>query len=132
MRSRDACGGRCATSSAPASAPATCGGPCPPVLPAEPENAMMHLGSRPPFTFPAAYKQYKLLRTHGLYFALPIACNPDALEIAGDFLTDPTVLSATTLDEIRERIDARDGALDASAPGWEGVRPGDGEADTVA
>lgn len=82
----------------------------------------MHLGPRPKFTFPTTYKAYRLLRTHGRFFAIPLACNPEALQIAGDFLNDPVVLSAPTLDEIRQQIDARDQPADADPLGWEGVR----------
>jgi glycosyltransferase involved in cell wall biosynthesis len=93
---------------------------------------MMHLGPRPPFTFPQTYNQHRLVRTHGRFYAIPLACNPEALQIAGDFLSDPAVLEAATLDELREQIDACNGAPpDTSAPAWEGVRPGDGDADAV-
>jgi glycosyltransferase involved in cell wall biosynthesis len=66
----------------------------------------MQQGRRPRVPFPETYKEWRLLRTHGRVFAIPLACDPEVLIYTGTFFSHPAVLSAATLEEIREQIDA--------------------------
>jgi glycosyltransferase involved in cell wall biosynthesis len=63
-------------------------------------------GRRPKVPFPERYKEWRLIRTHGRVFAIPLSCDPELLVYTGSFFTHPAVLSAATLEEVREQIDA--------------------------
>src|SRR3954454_18996550 len=70
----------------------------------------MHLGRQPRIPFPETYQRFRLLRTHGRVFGIPFAIDPDDRPVHEKelLLCHPHVLSAATLDEMRERIDAFD------------------------
>src|SRR5687767_13551921 len=65
----------------------------------------MHLGRREKVRFPETYKRFRLIRTHGRVFGIPLSQNAEAILNGGKLFTHPSVLSAPTLDEVRERID---------------------------
>jgi glycosyltransferase involved in cell wall biosynthesis len=70
----------------------------------------MHLGRRERVFFPETYKEYRLIRTHGRVFGIPIALDPERVlsDPDGKMFFHPAVLSAATLEELRERIDSAD------------------------
>src|SRR5262245_51059076 len=69
------------------------------------ETAPMNLGLRPRVHFPATYRTFSLVRTHGRVFAAPAPLDPDDLLQTGQLFTHPAVLSAQTLEEVRALID---------------------------
>ena len=65
----------------------------------------MHLGLRPRVPFPATYRDWGLVRTHGRVFALPAQVDPVAALRTGRLFFHPDALSAATLDEVKALID---------------------------
>ena len=65
----------------------------------------MHLGLRPRVPFPASYRGWGLVRTHGRIFALPKHVDPLAALRTGRLILHPEALSAATLDEVKALID---------------------------
>ena len=87
----------------------------------------MHLGARDRVHFPESYRGFRLVRTHGRVFAIPDAVDPAGVMHTGGLFTHPAVLSAATLDDVREVIDRFDDAALrpeplGSFPGYELVR----------
>lgn len=68
----------------------------------------MHHGRRERGHFPETYQRFQLIRTHGRVFGVPMSLNAKALYKDGSLFTHPAVLSASTLEELREQIDAFD------------------------
>ncbi|MBY0514874.1 MAG: glycosyltransferase, partial [Gemmataceae bacterium] len=68
----------------------------------------MHLGRRDRVPFPASYKSFRVVRTHGRVFALPRALDPDAALRETDFIDHPAAVSAASLDELFEALDGYD------------------------
>jgi glycosyltransferase involved in cell wall biosynthesis len=68
----------------------------------------MRLGLRPRVFFPASYRGFHLVRTHGRVFGLPSFVDPDDALRTGRLFTHPAAFSAATLDEIRALIDEFD------------------------
>ncbi|MFM7149694.1 MAG: hypothetical protein ACKO23_07620, partial [Gemmataceae bacterium] len=76
----------------------------------------MHMGWRPRVDFPASYRHFHLVRTHGRVFAAPDHLDREELFSLGTLFTHPGVFSAVTLEEIRERIDSLDGRTTQPEP----------------
>lgn len=70
----------------------------------------MSLGRQAKVPFPESYNGFRLIRTHGRVFGIPPALDAEAVLQAGVLFSHPAVLSAPTLDELREQIDRFDGA----------------------
>jgi glycosyltransferase involved in cell wall biosynthesis len=70
----------------------------------------MLLGRKDKTQFPATYKEFRLIRTHGRVFGIPPNVDPDGMEAFPIQITHPAVLSAGTLDEMRGLIDEYDPA----------------------
>lgn len=70
----------------------------------------MHLGRRDREHFPASYRGFRLIRTHGRVWGLPPEIDPERVLADGGLFTHPAILSTPTLAEMRERIDAFDPA----------------------
>ena len=68
----------------------------------------MNLGRRDKVLFPEFYQNFRLIRTHGRIFGIPPESDPERILASGQLFTHPSVLSASTLDEMRERIDGYD------------------------
>ena len=69
----------------------------------------MHLGLRARVPFPAEYKGFTLLRTHGRVYALPPGAQVRRIMTTSGLLDrHPAVLSAATLDEVRRLVDGYD------------------------
>ncbi|MBN9118165.1 MAG: glycosyltransferase [Planctomycetes bacterium] len=69
----------------------------------------MHLGRRDKVPFPASYKGFQLIRTHGRVHALPPAADMERiLETPGLLDRHPAALSAATLEEVQRLVDATD------------------------
>src|SRR5262245_65191056 len=71
----------------------------------------MHLGLRPRVHFPASYKGFTLLKTHGRIYAVPPPLDPVELLKVEALFTHPAALSAGTLEEVQaliDRFDAQD------------------------
>ncbi len=66
----------------------------------------MHLGLRPRVHFPASYKSFSLVRTHGRVYAAPPPLDAEQLHGDGVLFSHPAVISATTLEELQSQIDA--------------------------
>ena len=68
----------------------------------------MQLGRRERIFFPETHKEYRLIRTHGRVYGIPEALGPEEmlLDPDGKMFFHPAVVSAATLEELRERIDA--------------------------
>jgi glycosyltransferase involved in cell wall biosynthesis len=86
----------------------------------------MQLGSRPRVDFPASYRGFHLVRTHGRVFALPSYLDPEETLRTGRLFDHPSVFSAANLEEIEARIDAGEirhdePAVVAQAPGYDFV-----------
>jgi glycosyltransferase involved in cell wall biosynthesis len=67
----------------------------------------MPLGPRLRVPFPASYRGWGLVRTHGRVFALPAPIDPLEALRTGRLFTHPDALSAATLDEVRSLIDGQ-------------------------
>lgn len=72
------------------------------------ETLTMHLGLRPRVHFPASYKGFQLLRTHGRVFAVPPPLDPEELLKKDHLFIHPAALSAATLEEVQALIDRFD------------------------
>ena len=68
----------------------------------------MHLGRQDKVPFPANYKDFRLVRTHGRIFGIPPSVDPDDLEPRSKQIFHPAVLSTGTLEEMCELIDHYD------------------------
>jgi hypothetical protein len=68
----------------------------------------MHLGLRPRVHFPADYKGFALLKTHGRIYAVPPPLDPVELLKVDALFTHPAALSAGTLEEVQALIDRFD------------------------
>ena len=87
----------------------------------------MHLGRRDRVHFPASYRGFRLIRTHGRVWGLPPEIDPVRVLADDQLFTHPGVLSTPTLDEMRAAIDAFDHAalrpeLVATLDGYDLVR----------
>ena len=69
----------------------------------------MHLGRRAKVPFPAAYKGFRLIRTHGRVYAFPPGARVERiLTTAGLMDQHPAVLSAATLEDVQLLVDDYD------------------------
>ena len=68
----------------------------------------MNPGRRDKFSVPDTYKNFRIVRTHGRMFGIPDAVDPDCVLHNGNLFKHPAVISAGTLDELRQMIDAFD------------------------
>jgi glycosyltransferase involved in cell wall biosynthesis len=68
----------------------------------------MNLGRRDKVPFPASYKDFALIRTHGRVYGIPPSLKPDGMLKSGMLFRHPAILSAPNLDDIREQIDRFD------------------------
>jgi glycosyltransferase involved in cell wall biosynthesis len=66
----------------------------------------MDLGLREKVSFPEVYNGFRLTRTHGRVFAIPLSLDSYHILYRGLFFHHPAVLSATNLEELQERIDS--------------------------
>ncbi len=65
----------------------------------------MHLGRRDKVPFPASYKGFTLIRTHGRVYALPPGAQVSRIvNTAGLLDRHPAVLSAATLEEVQKLV----------------------------
>ncbi len=70
---------------------------------------MSHLGIRERVPFPEVYKEFRMARTHGRVYGVPLFLEPDETLDRGRLLTHPATLSAATLPEMQALIDSYDG-----------------------
>ncbi len=63
----------------------------------------MNMGRRDRVPFPASYKDFHLIRTHGRVFGIPPSLSHEGLLESGMLFKHPAILSAPTLDAMRER-----------------------------
>lgn len=68
----------------------------------------MNLGRRDKLTIPPTYKNFRVVRTHGRMFGIPQAVDPDCVLHNANLFKHPAVISAATLDDLRQMIDAFD------------------------
>ncbi len=68
----------------------------------------MNPGLRPRVPFPKKYKNFRLIRTHGRVFGIPDLIDPNESLRPDNVSTHPAVISAATLEEMREMIDRFD------------------------
>ena len=69
----------------------------------------MHLGRRAKVPFPAAYKGFRLIRTHGRVYAFPPGARVERiLTTTGLMDQHPAVLSAATLEDVQRLVDEYD------------------------
>jgi glycosyltransferase involved in cell wall biosynthesis len=78
------------------------------------ETTPMNLGLRPRAHFPATYRDYSLVRTHGRVYAAPPPHDPEDLLGTGELFTHPAVLTAQTLEELQALIDQAGGEAPAA------------------
>ncbi len=65
----------------------------------------MNLGRREKTPFPHRYKAFDLIRTHGRVYAIPQHIEPGVEDPITAMQYHPAVLSAATLEELKEKID---------------------------
>src|SRR4051794_31588861 len=69
----------------------------------------MHFGRREKVPFPASYKGFTLIRTHGRVYALPPGAQVSRIiNTSGLLDRHPAVLSAATLEEVQRFVDGCD------------------------
>lgn len=68
----------------------------------------MQLGRREKTSFPDWYKTYRLIRSHGRCYGIPPSADAEEILQAGTLFEHPAVLTAATLPELQELIDAFD------------------------
>jgi glycosyltransferase involved in cell wall biosynthesis len=72
---------------------------------------MMHLDARPRMLFPEEYKGFHLIRIFGRIYGIPPFFDPEEILYRNLLRSHPAILSAATLKEMEECIDAFDPAL---------------------
>jgi glycosyltransferase involved in cell wall biosynthesis len=77
---------------------------------------MTQLGRRPQILFPSEYKDFHLVRAFGRVYGIPPALDPEEIQESGRLTSHPAVLSAATLPELREMIDALGAGLNRPRP----------------
>jgi glycosyltransferase involved in cell wall biosynthesis len=66
----------------------------------------MNLGLREQVPFPEVYNGFRLTKTHGRVFGIPLSLDANHILYRGQFLTHPAVLSAANIEDLQELIDS--------------------------
>jgi hypothetical protein len=66
---------------------------------------MTPLGARPKRPFPATYKEFHLVRTHGWVYGIPDFLDPEEIQRRGKLASHPAIQSAPTLEELHVLMD---------------------------